>query len=114
MLFFIFISVSAYGDVLILTPENKQARAIAYQIKSKLNGKNVVISDDIDSVKNPELVITLGSKLLREQSNKLNSPTLASFVSPSEYNSATNLKKLQSEAIYSVVSPDTLLGLSYR
>lgn len=97
-------------DVLILTPDNEKARAVAEKIKARLRYQKVVISADPSAVPNPELVITLGSGLLRAFGEKINAPTIASFVSPSEYSTLLKQNTNPSEPVYSVVSPRSLMA----
>lgn len=103
------IAKPAFSDVLILSPDNKKAHIIANKIKSRLQNKNVVISDNPDAVKNAELVITLGSESHKTNINNIESPTLASFVSPSEYSQPDKSHTVLSEPIYSVISPKSLM-----
>jgi len=99
----------AEGDVLILSPDNPKARAIADKIKSKLGHHNVIITENPNEIKNPQLVITLGSKQLRANATNINAPTLASFVSPSEFAAANKGGGYQAKPVYSVVSPQSLM-----
>ncbi|MFK5894387.1 MAG: hypothetical protein QM504_14285, partial [Pseudomonadota bacterium] len=106
----LFVYSTAQSDVLILTPDNEKANIIAQKIKSKLHNKTVIISNDPNAVIDPELVITLGSEYLRTHNDKINAPTIASFVTPSEYSASTRFNTLPSEPIYSVVSPQSLMS----
>lgn len=100
----------SYSDVLILSPNNKKANQLANKIKEKLQTSNVVISEDITTLENPELIVTLGAKLLKAHSGDLHVPTVASFISPSDLPESLSMKNIPSEAIYSVVSPKTLMS----
>ncbi|MFK5893939.1 MAG: hypothetical protein QM504_12025 [Pseudomonadota bacterium] len=104
------LSTQVLSEVLILSPNNVKARSIAVKIKEKLIDKNIVISENPNAVENPELVITLGSELLKTHGKQLNAPTIASFVSPSEYFNSNILNNFPSEPIYSVVSPRFLMS----
>lgn len=97
------------ADVLILSPDNAKAQSIAEKIKSQIPNQTVIISDVPSAVKEPDLVITLGSKLLNDHRNDLNAPTLASFVSPSQFMRGEFRRGNPVEPVYSVADPISLL-----
>lgn len=103
------VSRLALADVLILSPKNPKALAVAAQIKSQIPYQKVVISDDKNAVESPALVITLGSKLLNDHAKDLNAPTLASFVAPSQFSRGNFRGDKPVEPVYSVADPIALL-----
>jgi len=103
------VSHIALADVLILAPNNAKAQSVAEQIKSQIPNQKVVISDDKNAVESPDLVITLGSKLLNDHAKELNAPTLASFVAPSQFIRGSFQGGNPVEPVYSVADPIALL-----
>lgn len=95
------------ADILILSPNTIKAHAVAEKIKRELGQYKVVISENPDAVKKPQLTITLGSSQLR--SHLSNTPTLAAFVSPSEYDDWNTSSHFLSKPVYSVISPQSLI-----